>query len=107
MKELVAFASAFAAISSAIGIYVEFRHRRFKAKLRQALRDCIAFYQLEQLYCEEISAEWMANERGDRCQASVLAIKRIIRARLRAKNNLSPSAEATPQRMVEELSKLN
>lgn len=102
LEHIVAVLTALCAIATVWQTFSIVENRKLKRKLRQVIKDCIAFYQLEELYCQEIAQQWIARD-----NPTPLAIKRIFRARLRGKNNLSPSADATPQRLVEELSKLD
>lgn len=100
-EHIVALLTVICALATVWQTHSMIENRKLRKKLRQAIKDCIAFYQLEELYTEEIAKNWTA-----RNSPTPLSIKRIFRVRLRHKNALSPSGDATPQRMVEELSKL-
>jgi hypothetical protein len=102
LEHIAAILTALCAIATVWQTLSIVENRKLKRKLRQAIKDCIAFYQLEELYCQEIAGNWTLRD-----NPTPLAIKRIFRARLRGKNNLSPSADATPQRLVEELRKVD
>lgn len=68
-----------------------------KRKLRRALLDCRAFYEIEARLCG-----YAETSTGH----SALSIKRMIRDEIRRDGMESPSAEATPQRISQELQRL-
>ena len=70
-----------------------------KIKLRQALSDCLAFYELEEKYV-------LALTELKKFGMSPLAVKRVFRSAQRMRCHSSPSEEATPQRIKQELAKL-
>lgn len=63
-------------------------------QLRRALRDCLAFYGLEENYCKALAV--YENK-------TPLAMKRSYRARLRASGGETPSDQATPEKINSEL----
>lgn len=63
-------------------------------KLRRALRDCLAFYALEESYCKALAVYE---------NRTALAMKRSYRARLRASGGETPSDQATPEKITSEL----
>jgi hypothetical protein len=69
--------------------------KRAESKLRQALLDNLAFWRIEQYHCE-----------GSGLSPGATAFKRQIRAELRAKGIMTPSGDANPQKIMDELRKL-
>ena len=75
------------------------------AKYRQALKDLRVFYEIELRLCGAVvSARSTLSPNTD--PRSELALKRIFRLMLRSDGMESPSDQATPQRIAQELAKL-
>ena len=70
---------------------------RYKGRLKRALMDVAAFYELERLYCEHLASS------GDK---SPEAVKREFRSQLREAGLRSPSEESAPARLEAELESL-
>lgn len=87
------------AVTSIAGlIKLRYEKKLLEDKLRRALHDCRAFYEIEARLCEALSLT---------LNTSALGLKRNIRDAIRRDGMLSPSAGATPHQIAEELAKLS
>lgn len=77
------------------------RLARLETKLRRALKDCRAFYEIEARFCADSAA---AHTHGT---DSPLSVQKLIRESLRRDGMESPSDDATPHRIAQELEKLS
>lgn len=101
MKELIQVLTLSAACSASVfglifGI-LRYRRERLRNKLRRALTDCLAFYELEKMLCAHIASMQAGG-------ATELSVKRMFRAKLRDRKEPTPSDHATPIQMRSELS---
>lgn len=79
------------------------QNAKLKKKLRRALVDCVAFHNLEQVYCDLVVDGSM---RLFSPNASANSVKRYTRSVARQRGLETPSGEANPQKLMEEIAKL-
>lgn len=86
--------------TSVIGLIRQWNeNKQLKIKLRRALLDCRAFYEIEARLCETLAMTEF--------DSTLFSVQRRVRAAIRSDGMLSPSSDATPRRIAEELAKLS
>lgn len=101
---VVAFLAALAPVLAWLEVRAHYRNKRLEARLRLALKDCRAFYEIEMRLCGALLRAGGDSDGADK--HSELAIKRFYRLLIRSDGLESPSEQATPKRIAEELARL-
>lgn len=85
-------------------------NKRLKRQLRRALLDNLSFHGLEELYCQcllELGDPWKELPPvTDITPSRIMSLKRAVRARFRLDAGRSPSDDATPAKLNQEIEKL-
>lgn len=93
-------ASSIAGIAAIVCAILGNRNRWLRQVARRALTDCLAFYEEEARLCDYCAANGVFGT------DSAAAVKRLVRQSLRDDGMQSPSQDATPYRISQELQKL-